>query len=82
MNTKSLILLCAAFPLLAACGRRDQDPGMHPEGPAKPAQDNTASPPDTATTPGGNAGDGAPGTGGAIPDNTDVPPSNPPPNNQ
>jgi hypothetical protein len=73
MNAKLLIPLCAAA-LLAACGRGDEVPSVTADDPSA----TTPGVGDTATTPGGNAGDPsttAPNTTSA----PDAPPSETPP---
>lgn len=85
MNSRIWIPAVAGALLLAACGQSDKNPSQG--GDSTPGSDNTPSASgDTATTPGGNAGDATttPGTPSTPAENPpsgspETPPSDPPP---
>jgi hypothetical protein len=75
MNSRYFLPICAAVALLAACAKHDKDAGMS----SAPAGDSaTAATPDTATTPGGTAGDSATGPGTTPPEDSSATSAPPP----
>ena len=72
MNSRILIPLCAAVALLTACARNEED-SKDSSVSVETVPDDTTSPGDQTTTPGGTAGESAASTPGDQPETANPP---------